>query len=137
MSSGLGKNLNEPQLIPAKSDFEMGSTVLWPFQVATLATHELGSTCVQVAVIVQIVKFSDGTEWRQDDQQNISLWKDSTSGNFGSTCQPAPESAATLKTIGATWSDRPHTNSGTVESYSVSCPVEFRNDGKQAAVCAW
>jgi hypothetical protein len=133
------KKLKSLHVIAANGEAEFGSKTLWPFTAAGIGTHELGSNCVHVAVVVRRVEFSDGTEWMYDSKQNAALWRDSIPSGTAGSCQTSSEAAAALKSLGGSWSGAipSHSNDETVDSYSVICPVKKVGNDGPAVVCAW
>lgn len=135
--SATAVKLKSPTVIAPKGSAEFGSNTLWPHETVLVGMHEFGSTCTHLAVVVTLVEFSDGTVWHNDSNLNNALWRDSIPNGTASSCQTAPNVSAELKgSRGGTSGKPPSHSSGTIESYSVSCPVEHRQDGS-AAICAW
>jgi hypothetical protein len=133
------KKLKSLDVITANGEAEFGSNTLWPFAAAGIGTHELGSSCVHVAVVVRRIEFSDGTDWAYDSAQNAALWRDSIPSGTASSCQTSSDTTATLKSLGGTWSGPipSHSSNEIVDSYSVICPVAKIGSGGRAVVCAW
>jgi hypothetical protein len=131
--------LKSLHVIAANGEAEFGSNTLWPFAAAGIGTHELGSSCVHVAIVVRRVEFSDGTVWMYDSNQNAALWRDSIPSGTAGSCQTSPEAIAKLKSLGGSWSGPAptHSSNETIDSYSVICQVKKTGKGGPAVVCAW
>jgi hypothetical protein len=127
------------RLIAANGESEFGSATLWPVTTVGVLLKTVGSTCLQVAVIVTRVEFSDGTVWAHDPKQNASLWTDSVASETAGSCQNSSDATDTLKQLATSWSGLPpkHFSNETIELYSVACPVKKTKDGKLIAICAW
>jgi hypothetical protein len=128
-----------PRLIAANGESEFGSATLWPVTTVGIGLSTVESTCLQFAVIVTRVEFSDGTVWAHDPKQNAPLWRDSIAGGTAGSCRNSSGAADTLKQLITSRSALPpaHSSNDTMESYSVACPVRKNKDGKLFAVCAW
>lgn len=128
----------EPLIAP-NGDAEFGLEYLTSFSLAFTAAHSLHSNCLQLALVLGGVEFSDGTVWEGNTDQHTFLWRNSIRPRYLGSCDSSPEIKQTLKQIkAASYSDAPlaRPNAGTMRFYSVACPV--RRIGRDSvAVCDW
>jgi hypothetical protein len=129
----------QDHVIAPNGDSVAGTTFLAPRGLAFYSAQIMHSNCLHLALFVRKVEFMDGTEWKDNVQEDEALWRDSISSESASACDNSLEVEATLKHVkGATYSGVPPTQSSSdpVQFYSVACHVETRQ-GNLVAVCDW
>ena len=139
----------QERAIPANSEREAHENELRSHTLAAWG-GSLRTSCLHVAALVQSVEFADGTTWRLENHANQGIWKSSLRSDSTKSCDhsPAMESALKEWDHGSPGSEEPgpagyeetgspvHLNTGTVQSYSVACPL--RNlSGRLVAICPW
>ncbi|HXT85801.1 MAG TPA: hypothetical protein VN745_02140 [Verrucomicrobiae bacterium] len=126
-----------PQIAPY-GDATFEATFLRPMNSAFDAKN-FGRSCVQIAVAVTYVKFSDGGTWSIGWKDFQPLWADSIQPESLQGCTPSENTGIALQELkGFTIFLRPVTglSSSPVKSYSVVCRTQSVNsDG--TAVCDW
>lgn len=129
------KSVPQP-LIAANGDAAFGDRTLWPFMAVALSVKELQSNCIQFAVIVTRVEFSDGTVWRSDHNQNRILWRNSIRQGYASSCQDSRAVEDAINQLqGAGGGSAPSpldSGSETVQFYEAACRVRG-----SVATCDW
>lgn len=142
-------NVPTPVAPNGDAEFKFVFNYLSPSTLALFATP-MGSACMHVAVIVETVRFADGTNWRANATNSWSanmandepMWKDSIRPESGSSCDSSPDAKETLKglkqvVIGTDPGTSPTKfGSDPVQFYSSTCAL--RDDkGQLTAVCGW
>src|ERR1700722_1513046 len=110
----------------------------------------LHSSCLLIAAIVHSVEFADGTAWHLENHEDQEIWKSSLGSDSTRSCDHSPAMESALKEwgngspgneeLGSSGNEGTgtptHLDTGTVQSYSVTCPLKDVG-GRLAAICAW
>jgi hypothetical protein len=99
----------------------------------------LHSDCLHAAVLINKVKFADGTTWFPDitSEQRQKLWRESIRPESASSCGSLSQSRDSLDTIkgfGFAQGMPTHADTKIVTYYSFSCPIRTLG-GTTAAIC--
>lgn len=130
--------IQPPQQIAPYGDATFEATFLRPMDSAFDAKH-FGRSCVQIAVAVTNVRFSDGETWSIGWKDFQPLWADSIQPESLQGCSPDENAGIALQELkGFTIFLRPFTGlpSAPVKSYSVACRMQSVNSD-ETAVCDW
>lgn len=135
--SNIGSVLDRypPLPIEPQGNAQVNSALLRPIN-SVMAASDLGSNCIQVAVLVSDVKFSDGAEWKAPGDW-AEPWRASIRPESVNACEDnGPDAVATLKRMkgGALGSATVPPDAAVVEFYTDTCPVRLLN-GLVTAFC--
>ena len=131
----------QERAIPPNSEQEAHENTLRSHTLASWGGL-LHSGCLHVAAIVFSVEFADGTTWRLENQKDQKIWRSSVRTDDTKSCDHSPAMQSALKewddgSAGNEETGSPtHLDTGTVQSYSVTCPLR-RIAGGLVAVCPW
>ena len=132
-------SLQPPPQIAPYGDVAFNATFLRPMNSAANAS-ERGRSCLNIAVVVTQVRFSDGELWHSNGWKDFqALWTGSIQPESTEGCTQTEQSGSTLKEVkGFSIAPRAAAKlaSVPVKSYSVVCPVK-NFFGEERAVCDW
>jgi hypothetical protein len=103
-----------------------------------MQTRRFRSPCLQVALVVASVQFSDGTYWMMQTGDEQQAWNNSIRLQKAGPCATSPELLSALEELSKVGFDRPgpqsHWSQDTISFYSITCNLGKR-DGKWVAIC--